>query len=350
MTETTTHCTILGGGIAGLAAANALQSQGVAVSVVDKGQGIGGRLASRRLRWDPDPQVLGVADYGALQFRVTDPRFQHQVDRWVEQGLLRLDPSSAPNAEQGQLGHLYSGTSSLRTFTQRISQDLSLYLKTRVTQIHWQATTQTWELTALNPTGTAVPLLLHPTHLIVTCPVPQTLVLLQESAIPLTPEQHHNLHNVRYHPCLTVLLLLANPSQIPATGLRKAELPPELSTLRCHYHSGISPQGYAVTLQASPTFSEQHWEAEDSWIINQLITLAQPWLGSSVLTQHLHRWRYSQPAQYYLCSDRPHLALQPNLILAGDAFTTQQQEIDPSLSVQQAFLSGLSAAAAITEI
>lgn len=348
MTDTQTHCTILGGGMAGLTAAHALQSQGISVSIVDKGQGIGGRLASRRLRWDPDPKILGIADYGTLQFRVTDPHFQHQVDRWVEQGLLRLDPCSASNADHGKLGQIYSGTSSLRTFTQSISHGLPLHLKTRITQLHWQTATQTWELTALNPTGASVPLFLHPTHLILTCPVPQTLALLQESAIPLTQRQQDDLHNVRYYPCLTALLLLANPSQIPPTGLRSEELPPELSALRCHYRSGISPEGCAVTLQASPSFSEQHWAAEDAWILKQFIRLAQPWLGSSVLTQHLHRWRYSQPAQYCVCSDRPHLALQPNLILAGDAFTTQQ-DIDPSLFVQQAFLSGLSAAAAITE-
>lgn len=336
------HCTIVGGGIAGLTAALTLQAQGIPVSIVDKGQGIGGRLASRRLRWEADPQMLGVADYGALQFHVTDDRFQVQVDRWVNQGLLRWDGVGG-----------YTGTSSLRSFTQALSQGLDLHLKTRVTQLHWQASTGQWMLSALDGSGTPVRLPWSSTHLLITCPVPQTLDLLEHSDIPIPPEPLQALQTVSYHPCLTALLLLKSPSQVPPAGLRAgldSELPVELQALRCHYRSGISPQGYAVTLQAAPAFSQHHWNAEEPWILETLITLARPWLTSPVLTQYLHRWRYSQPAHSYAQNDRPYCMLQPNLILGGDAFATREHpEILPNLSVQQGFLSGLSAAEALLD-
>jgi predicted NAD/FAD-dependent oxidoreductase len=338
----------------------------MAVTVVDKGQGIGGRLASRRLRWEPDPQVIGIADYGALQFQVTDRRFQTQVDRWVEQGLLRSDAGLDSAAAESP--RVYTGTASLRSFTQALSQGLTLHLKTRVTQLHWEASTQRWTLSALNTSHTGsdtaastVTLPWQSTHLVLTCPVPQTLELLDQSGIPILPAQRQPLQSVHYHPCLTALLLLRNPSQIPPRGLlagRDPQLPPELQTLRCHYRSGISPQGYAVTLQASPAFSQQHWDQDDRSIFETLISLASPWLGlpdsvdpalnSPVLTQQLHRWRYSQPAQPYAQSDRPCCVLRPNLLLGGDAFATiDSPTVSPHLSVQQGFLSGLSIAETI---
>jgi predicted NAD/FAD-dependent oxidoreductase len=338
----------------------------VAVTVVDKGQGIGGRLASRRLRWDPDPQVIGIADYGALQFQVSDRRFQTQVDRWVEQGLLRSEvPSNLlPSATRSPVSALaqpfYTGTASLRSFTQALSQGLTLHLKTRITQLHWQPSTQSWILSALNAAGSPVTLPWQSTHLVLTCPVPQTLELLDQSGIAIPPAQRQPLQSVHYHPCLTALLLLRHPSQIPPPGLiagRDPELPEALQALRCHYRSGISPQGYAVTLQASPTFSQQHWDQDDRSILETLITLASPWLNltpssaDGLLTQQLHRWRYSQPAQSYAQTDRPCCILQPTLILGGDAFATPDHPpISPHLSLQQGFLSGLSIAETIVGV
>jgi len=351
-----THCTIVGGGITGLTAALALQSQGIAVAVVDKGQGIGGRLASRRLRWESDPQVIGTADYGALQFQVSDRRFQTQVDRWVEQGLIRSEVPESPQSLTSSQP-FYTGTASLRSFTQALSHGLTLHLKTRITQLHWQPETQSWTMIAQTATGSTVSLPWQSTHLILTCPVPQTLELLNQSGITLPPDQLQPLQAVHYHPCLTALLLLRTPSQLPPTGLiagRDPDLPEELQALRCHYRSGISPQGYAVTLQASPAFSQHHWDKDDRSILKTLIQLANPWLNlpepsaDALLSQQLHRWRYSQPAQYYAQNDRPCCVLWPNLILGGDAFATQDQiPVSPQLSVQQGFLSGLSIAETI---
>ncbi len=45
-----TKTTIVGAGIAGLAAARQLQSAGHEVQVIDKGCGVGGRMATRRIK------------------------------------------------------------------------------------------------------------------------------------------------------------------------------------------------------------------------------------------------------------------------------------------------------------
>ena len=49
--------------------------------VLDKGRGVGGRLATRRIE-------AGCADHGAQFFTVRAARFQQYVNRWLEQTLV----------------------------------------------------------------------------------------------------------------------------------------------------------------------------------------------------------------------------------------------------------------------
>ena len=56
-------CIVIGAGISGLFAANRLQTEGLEVLVLDKGRGLGGRMATRRIS-------SGVFDHGAQFFTV----------------------------------------------------------------------------------------------------------------------------------------------------------------------------------------------------------------------------------------------------------------------------------------
>lgn len=72
-------CLVVGVGLTGLVAATILEREGLQVTVLDKGRGIGGRLATRCIR----DHALGesVFDYGAQFFTVRDPRFRTWVDQ-----------------------------------------------------------------------------------------------------------------------------------------------------------------------------------------------------------------------------------------------------------------------------
>ena len=69
-----TDVVIIGAGIAGLSAARVLRAEGRSVRVVDKGRGVGGRMASRR---------IGDArfDHGAQFFTVRSAAFAELVER-----------------------------------------------------------------------------------------------------------------------------------------------------------------------------------------------------------------------------------------------------------------------------
>ncbi|WP_016773226.1 FAD-dependent oxidoreductase, partial [Pseudomonas sp. R62] len=70
---------IIGTGIAGLSAAQALTETGHTVQLFDKSRGSGGRMSSKR-------SDAGSLDLGAQYFTARDRRFVTEVQRWQSQG------------------------------------------------------------------------------------------------------------------------------------------------------------------------------------------------------------------------------------------------------------------------
>src|SRR3712207_9580914 len=72
-------CIVVGAGISGLLAARELQAEGWRVTVLDKGRGVGGRMATRRVGG-------GNFDHGAQFFTVRGGRFAGLVEGWAAGG------------------------------------------------------------------------------------------------------------------------------------------------------------------------------------------------------------------------------------------------------------------------
>ena len=84
---------VIGGGMAGLAAARALHEGGARVIVIDKGRGPGGRMATRRV------EVAGHQvsfDHGAQYFTARDPAFRAVVAGWEAAGVAARWPAAYP--------------------------------------------------------------------------------------------------------------------------------------------------------------------------------------------------------------------------------------------------------------
>ena len=174
-----------------------------------------------------------------------------------------------------------------------------------------------------------------------TSPVPQTLEIFSRSNVELPDEMRSRLERIRYAPCLSLMAVLDGPSSIPGPGgisLSKSLL----YWIASNQKKEISPQGYAVTLLASPTYSEQNWDGETDSIIAERLAAAQEWITLyTAIVIRLHRWKYSYPTAVFGARSAV-MDISGPLILAGDAFCEAPALISQNL--EQAFLSDVSAA------
>ncbi|MCU0921096.1 MAG: NAD(P)-binding protein [Burkholderiaceae bacterium] len=81
---------VVGAGIAGAACAQQLAAAGCSVQVVDKGRGVGGRLATRRLQWLDAQGLQRTArlDHGAPAFAARDAAFRQYLAGAAQSGLV----------------------------------------------------------------------------------------------------------------------------------------------------------------------------------------------------------------------------------------------------------------------
>lgn len=314
------RCIIVGAGICGLLAARTLQAAGVEVTVLDKGRGVGGRLATRRLG-------DAVFDHGAQYFTARAPSFRSLVEQWQASGIV------ARWFERDQAGTAEPCYAALGGMTQ-LAKHLAVGLDVR-TDVHvmrltrqaeeWQvhaATGETWQAEAV----------------VLTAPAPQSLVLAESGGLPVPEPLRSQLASLQYDPCLTLMVTLAGPPLVPPPGGLKPDRAP-ISWLSDNGQKGVSPLGHAVTIQATAAWSQAMFEMPDAFIAEALIAAASPWFApESVRGFELQKWRYSI-ARRVLPELFARLHAAPSLFMAGDACGGPR--------VEGAALSGLAAAHAV---
>jgi renalase len=315
-----TSCIIIGAGIAGLTAARALQAQGWSVVVLDKGRGVGGRMATRRID-------DGVFDHGAQFFTARDPRFQKWVDSWLAEGIIAEWTRGFANASgeiQNDGRPRYRGTNGMTSIAKHLAKGLDIRLDQKVTDARVQ--NGRWEARTENETFTSDTLILTP-------PVPQSLALLDIGQVTLPEKARAALDVIDYHRCIAVMVLLHEPSGIPAPGGIQINDEP-IAWIGDNFQKGIS-SAYGATIHAAPIFSRTHWETDTIEVAHLLVEASEKWISADVKKFEVQRWRYSQPMQLH--NDSCILVDSPApLVFAGDAFAGPR--------VEGAALSGLAAA------
>ncbi|MGF1540511.1 MAG: NAD(P)/FAD-dependent oxidoreductase [Pleurocapsa sp.] len=321
---THSDCIIIGGGITGLVIANILHQKGIKVTVLDKGRGIGGRLATRRI--SKEESIKGIFDYGTQYFSVTSPQFQIWVDDWLKHGVVK---EWCRGFGQTDGKPRYCGVDGTRGIAKYLAQTLDVHTNTEVIEVNYE---KQWLITTQSDRQ------YQGDMLVMTPPVPQSLSLLDASLIPIPLEVRFALEQIEYNCCIAVLALLEQPSNIPPPGGITLEND-SLVWLADNHQKGISPEGYAVTLHATPEFSSEYWHSDDAEIVYKLVTAAADYLDSPVITYQVHRWRYSLPKTFY---SEPCLAfLELPLVMAGDAFVAP--------NVEGGVISGLAAGVLISQ-
>ncbi len=302
--------------MAGLAAAASLSEGKGRVQVLDKGRGVGGRMASRRIGG-------AVFDHGAQFITARDPRFQARLDDWsaanvVERWCLGFG--------QDQDGHpRYRGRPAMTAIAKHLARDLDVRLQTQVTAIERRPSG--WRLACAGDESITAE------ALIVTAPVPQSLALLSAIETDVPSALIDRLRSIQYDPCLAVMARLKHRTEIPEPGAMAFNEGP-IAWIADNQAKGVSPEP-AVTVHATAEFSARHWETDRREVGARLLRAASHWIGSPVIEFQVHGWRYSKPSSIdpRRCVE---LSNDPPLVIAGDAFAGPR--------VEGAFLSGLEAA------
>lgn len=302
-------CLIIGAGMAGLAAARRLRESGWRVLLVDKGRGVGGRMATRR---------IGAArfDHGAQYFTTREPQFAALAATLEEAGFIRRWFEVEGEAR-------FAGAQGMSSIAKELASGLEVRTGTRIESIErsgdgWTAQTDAGEH-------------LFAGRLIVTAPVEQALAL---AAPWLSESSREILREVDYDPCFALMAVLEGPSGLPAPGfLRPAEGP--VAWVADNFAKGVSPEAHCVTIHANAEFTRSRYDAPPGEVASELLAWARPKLASPIQEWQLHRWRYSLVKR---CAPAPFLLEpgRPPLVLAGDGFLGPR--------VEAAFLSGLAAA------
>ena len=310
---------IVGAGLSGLVAANRLVEADVDVVVVDKGRSPGGRLATRRIG-------DATLDHGAQFFTVRTPAFQRQVDEWVDRGLVTVWANGFGSDDGHPRYVAVDGMNSL-------AKDLAVGLDVRCSTMAFtirptdaDVGTPAWQVVIDDGStwaGDAV---------IVTTPLPQAFALLVDSGIDLD----ESMIRTDYDRTIALLATLDGRASVPAPGgIQQPN--PDVGFVADNHAKGVSATP-AITMHASATWSEQHWDDELDELLVQLLELARPWTGSAeVVEAQVKKWRFATPRSPW--PEPCWVAPGGTVVLAGDAFDGPR--------VEAAHNSGLAAAHAL---
>ena len=327
MAETSNSCVVVGSGISGLLAARELRDAEWGVTVLDKGWGVGGRMATRRVG-------SGTFDHGAQFFTVRGERFGALVDEWRAAGVVREWTRGFADAhgESNEDGHpRYCGAEGMTSIPKFLADGLDV--RTGEQAVNVEARGGGWGVVC--DSGTAV----SGAALLLTAPVPQSLELVRSGGFALPGDAERQLREIAYDPCVALMALLDGRGSEPEPGGMQIRGEP-LDWISDNQRKGIS-EAPGLTIHAGPQWSREHYDEDDDALSRAILSLAEErlgGLGAGVIETSIARWRYS-----WVTNSHPDPCLiandDPPLVFAGDAFGPAK--------VEGAALSGLAAADAL---
>ncbi|GAB4430071.1 MAG: hypothetical protein Kow0031_10800 [Anaerolineae bacterium] len=327
-----TQVLIVGAGLSGLMAANTLRDNGVAVTLLDKGRSVGGRLATRRIG-------PGRADHGAQFFTVRHHEFEQRVYQWLQMGLAYRWSTGWSNGSvdlsaQAEGYPRYAIRGGMNALAKHLAQNLNILLNVQVAAV--TLTEEGWHCT--DTTGQQI----ISEAVILTAPVPQSLALLEAGNMQLPPTELTALKKIEYRPCIAGLFWVDGPVNLPDPGAMQRPQHP-ICWIADNQRKGISPEATLITAHASPEYSQHLWNEPPEEALLALTDGLTPFVEphTKIIEAQLKRWRYSVPVvlhpERYLAVGRT-----LPLVFAGDAFGEPR--------VEGAALSGIAAAAKVLSL
>ena len=310
---------VVGAGLSGLTATRELSSRGVDVIVFDKGRGLGGRMATRRI---DTPAGTAVFDHGAQFFTARSDAFREMVAQWVHDDVVYEWCRGFGDTD----GHpRYAARGGMAALTKHLARGLDVRTSTLVFGV--TQADHGWIVTLDDGSTHAAD------GVILTCPIPQSYSLIANTSIELPSD----LLMTDYERTLGVLAVLDRASAVPEPGgLQNPD--GVFSWVGDNQRKGVSSIP-ALTLHANPTWSLEHWDDSHDDAHAVLLAAARDYIGDAqVIDSQFKRWRFATPMKVW--PDAHWSDESGTVVLAGDAFAGPK--------VEGAVTSGLSAAHALT--
>lgn len=299
--------------MAGLSAAQALAASGRSVTVLDKGRGPGGRMATRRV--ESQGETLRF-DHGAQYFTARDPAFRALVAAWERDGIAARWPAVGAEA--------WVGTPGMNACVKAMAGPLDVRWGVRAERLTRSA--GLWQVEAGEENFSAATLL-------VAVPAEQAAVLLADVSPPFAALAA----GVASAPCWAVMASFAEPLPLADT-----------------FRSDTAQVSWAARNVAKPGRG-----GPETWVIHasparsrELIDLSKDAVAGSLLADFFaaaaiapaapihcdaHRWLYALPEARK--GERPLYDSELHIGIAGDWLH--------SPCVEGAWVSGRALAAAV---
>ncbi|MGE8361226.1 NAD(P)/FAD-dependent oxidoreductase [Pseudomonas sp.] len=276
---------IIGTGIAGLSAAQALHAAGHEVQLFDKSRGSGGRMASKR-------SDGGALDLGAQYFTARDRRFVETVQQWQARGWVAEWTPTLFNYQDGRLSASpdeqvrWVGSPRMSAITRALLGALPVHFSCRITEVfrgeqHWGL--QDADGQSHGPFS----------HVVIATPAPQATALLAAA-----PKLAGAAASVSMDPTWAVALAFDTPLDSPVEGCFVQDSPLDW-VARNRSKPGRETTLDTWVLHASSTWSKQHLDLPKEAVIEHLHGAFAELIGCAVPAPAFslaHRWLYARPA------------------------------------------------------
>ena len=298
MTPSPRSVAVVGGGIAGLAAARALQHAGVRATVFDKGRSAGGRAATRRR----EPHQF---DHGAQFFTVRTPGFAAAlrplqaagvVQRWhgpfrtLAGGVVGGDPR--PGAER------WVAAPGMSALPRAFAAGLTLAVSARIDGLQRAAAGSGWTLAGIDVATNAAVAHGPFDAVVLAIPTAQAHALLRTSGLAGPVAAAAAARAEALQPCLAALVAFAEPLADADGAWFVTD-----DELAWAAHDGGKPGrggGPTYVLHGASAWSLQRFDQDVTQNAQALVAAFARCLGRSLPPlAHVegHRWRYALAAE-----------------------------------------------------
>lgn len=337
---------IVGAGMAGVACAKALHTEGRSgIAIFEKSRGVGGRLTTRRM-FDT------CVDRGTCYISPKGDRFRALCDRLIAEGTIEIWTDTTHTlTTDGQIladpdiYPRYVAPGGMNQIAKYLATDLDIRFGQRAIAI--QPEGKLWRLTIED----TEPIVVFARTIILAIPAPQAVDLLLPLAGILPAEWLNNLSAVDFYPSIAVAAgytttqLAEWTATYPQVKAVTCVDDPILAWLGVDSSKRSQPAPPVFVLQSTADFAAEYTHPADVtaaslFMLERASQRFLPWF-SACQWQQPHLWRYAFPksprADTYLAIDDP-----APLFCAGDWCGGRK--------VEDAYLAGLAVAAQLGAI